>query len=100
MLLNGQTSDWSGKTDVPQGFILAALTSFSCIYINDLSDNLLSTTNLLKLWHIVFSVVNDINISANDLNKDLQKISEWAYKWKTSFNPDLNKPAQEVAFSF
>ena len=49
MLLNGQTSDWSGKTDVPQGFILAALTSFSFIYINDLSNNLLSTTNLLEL---------------------------------------------------
>ena len=32
-------------------------------------------------------------------NNDLQKISEWAYKWKISFNPDLNKPAQEVIFS-
>ena len=38
-------------------------------------------------------------ISANELNKDLQKVSEWAYKWKISFNPDLDKQAQEVVFS-
>ena len=47
----------------------------------------------------MFSAVNDSNISANELNKDLQKISEWAYKWKMSFNPDLNRQAQEVVFS-
>ena len=26
-------------------------------------------------------------------------ISKWAYNWKMSFNPDPNKPAQEVLFS-
>ena len=30
---------------------------------------------------------------------DMQKISEWAYKWKVSFNPDLNKAAHEAIFS-
>ena len=52
----------------------------------------------LNLFHDMASV-NDSNISANELSKDLQKISEWAYKWKLSFNPDLNKQAQEVVFS-
>ena len=47
----------------------------------------------------LFSVLNDSNISANELNKDLQKIIEWAYRWQMSFNPDLNKQAQEVIFS-
>ena len=47
----------------------------------------------------LFSVVHDSNISANELNNDLQKISEWAYKWKMSLNPDLNKQAQGVIFS-
>ena len=46
-----------------------------------------------------YSLLNDTIISANDIKKDLQKISEWAYKWKMSFNPDLNKQAQEVVFS-
>ena len=30
---------------------------------------------------------------------DLQKIAEWTHQWKMSFNPDLNKQAQEVIFS-
>ena len=32
-------------------------------------------------------------------NKDLQKNFELAYKGKMSFNPDLNKQAQEVILS-
>ena len=43
--------------------------------------------------------MNDPKISANELNKELELISEWAYKWKMSFNPDKNKQAQEVVFS-
>ena len=44
-------------------------------------------------------MVHDDKTSAYRLNKDLQKISEWSYQWKMSFNPDLNKQAQEVIFS-
>ena len=29
----------------------------------------------------------------------MQKIAKWAHQWKISFNPDLNKQAQEVIFS-
>ena len=36
---------------------------------------------------------------ADQLDKDLKKNSEWAYKWKMIFNPDLSKQAQEVIFS-
>ena len=32
-------------------------------------------------------------------NDDLVKISNWAYQWKMSVNPDPNKQAQEVIFS-
>ena len=39
------------------------------------------------------------NISAYELNDDMQKTSEWAYKEKMLFNPDLNKQGQEVIFS-
>ena len=47
----------------------------------------------------LFSAVHVSNISANVLNNDLPKISEWVYKLKMLFNPDLNKQAQEVIFS-
>ena len=97
-LLNGQTSKWLPvNACVPQGSILGPL--FFLIYINDLSDNIPSTVKLFADDTSLFSVVNDSNISANKLNKDLQKISGWAYKWKMSFNHDLNKQALEVIFS-
>ena len=82
---------------LPQGSTLQAL--FFLIYINDLSDNILSTIKLFADGTSIFSAVNDANVSADELNKDLQKISEWVYRWKMSFNPDLNKQAQEVNFS-
>ena len=43
-------------------------------------------------------MVNDINTSASDLNEDLEKIGNWAFKWKMSFNPDPNKKTQETIF--
>ena len=46
-----------------------------------------------------FSVVNDPQISANDLNHDLELINKWAYQWKMSFNPDPTKQATEILFS-
>ena len=39
------------------------------------------------------------NTSANELNNDLKKVSNWAFQWKMSFNPDPSKLAQEVIFS-
>ena len=39
-------------------------------------------------------------MSAKNLNDDLNRINNWAFKWKMSFNPDPNKQAQEVLFSF
>ena len=43
--------------------------------------------------------MNDPNISVNELDKDLELISEWAYKWKMFFNPVKYKQAEEVVFS-
>ena len=59
----------------------------------------MSTVKLFADDTSVFSAVHNSNTTVKELNKDLQKISEWAYKWKMSFNPDLNKQAQEVVFS-
>ena len=47
----------------------------------------------------LFKVAHDINTSANELNSDLKKVSNWAFQWKMSFNPDPSKQAQEVIFS-
>ena len=47
----------------------------------------------------LFSIIHDATATAYELNKDLQKTAEWTHQWKMSFNPDLNKKAQEVIFS-
>ena len=68
------------------------------VYINDLSKNLSSTAKLFADDTSVFSIVH-ISLSSLQLNDDLIKISNWAYQWKMSFNPEDTKQAQEVVFS-
>ena len=98
VLSNGQGSSWSPvQAGVPQGYILGPLLFL--IYVNDLSHNLSSTVKLFADDTSVFSIVHDIDSSTKQLNDDLKKISEWAYQWKMSFDPDLSRQAQEVIFS-
>ena len=47
----------------------------------------------------LFSIVQNKNNSASQLNNDLNKVSDWPYTRKMSFNPDPSKQAQEVIFS-
>ena len=58
-----------------------------------------SNSKLLADDTSLFSIVQNINSTANDLNSDLIKISDWAFQWKMRFNPDPKKQAQEVIFS-
>ena len=85
------------KAGFPQGSILAHL--FFLIYINDLSIDIISTVKLFPDDTSLFSIIHNTKTTAYKLNKDLQRIAEWAHQWKISFNPDLKKQAQEVIFS-
>ena len=69
------------------------------IYINDLTEGLSSNAKLFADDTSLFSVIHDIQTSANNLNKVLERISNWATQWKMNFNPDTIKQAQEVIFS-
>ena len=44
-------------------------------------------------------MVYDESVTAENLNKDLETISNWAHQWKMQFNPDRNKQAVQVIFS-
>ena len=68
------------------------------IYINDLSDDLSTTTKLFADDTFLFSIVLNVDTSASHLNSDLNKISNWAFQWKMNFNPDPSKQAQELIF--
>ena len=92
VVLNGFSSDYSSiESGVPQGPVLGPLLFL--IYINDLEKNIKSNVKFFADDTMLFSVVNNPAISANELNHDLKDISQWAYQWKMKFNPDLNKQA-------
>ena len=98
VVLSGQLSDWEPiLAGFPQCSILGPLPFL--IFINDLPNNLNSLIKLFADDISLFSTVYDPNHSAKVLSDDLNKISEWAYKWKMLFNPDLTKQAHGVIFS-
>ena len=75
VVLNGKYSSWTNiEAEVPQGSILGLL--FFLIYINDLSDNLITNPKLFADDTSLFSIVHDPNATANDLNNDLAK-NKW-----------------------
>ena len=95
VVLNGQHSSWTNvEAGVPLGSILRPL--FFLIYINDLSDGLTLNPKLFADDNSLFSVVQNITSTANDMNCDL---SDWAFQCKMRFDLDPNIQAQEVIFS-
>ena len=85
------------RAGVPQGSISGSLLFL--IYVNDLPNGLKSECKLFADDTSLFSVAHDLNTSASDINNDLKLISDWAFQWKMSFNPDPSKQAQEIIFS-
>ena len=85
------------ESGVPQGSILGPLLFMICI--NDLSVGLITNFRLFADNVSLFSIVDNINLSATNLNSDLGRIKAWASQWKVTFNPDPNKQVQEVSFS-
>ena len=63
------------------------------IYINDLPDGLTSLCKIFADDTSLFSMAIDTKKSEIEPNKDLKQISQWAYQWKTLFNPNRTKQA-------
>ena len=85
VVLYGQHSSWRDvNADVPKGSILGPLLVL--VYINDLSNGLKSNPKFFADYTSLFSVIHDVNSSQSDLNEHLDKINNWAYQWKMSFN--------------
>ena len=98
VLINGFESDWGDiQSGVPQGSVLGPLLFL--IYVNDLEKGIRSNIKFFADDTSLFSVVKDPVISADNLNYDLNLIKDWAIQWKMNFNPDPDKPAEEVLFS-
>ena len=78
VILNDQHSSWNPiLAGVPQGSILGPLLFL--MYINDLTNELISNLNVFHDDTFLFTIVKDINESASILNNDLLLISKWAF---------------------
>ena len=97
--INGSMSEWAAvHSGVPQGSVLGPLLFL--IYINDLSEIIESEIRIFADDTFIFQTVpQNAPSTADTLEGDLRKITNWANQWKLSFNPDLSKQAVEVIFS-
>ena len=79
VVLNGCFSEFrSVESGVPQGSVLGPLLFL--IYINDLENNIKSNIKFFADDTMLFSIVKNPDISANDLNHDLDIINQWAHQ--------------------
>ena len=69
------------------------------IFINDLPDKLVCNPKLFTYDVSLNAVRFDHEQATEHLNSDLKLTHEWSLKWKIVFNPDVNKPVEEIIFT-
>ena len=87
IFLNSVTSTKKYITaGVSQGSVLGPLLFL--IYVNDISENLLSLTRLFADDSSLFVSASNLRDIEGLLNHDLILVSSWAQQWLVNFNPN------------
>jgi hypothetical protein len=89
VVINGQKSDWlSPNAGVPQGSILGPLLFL--IFINDVVVDIETNIHLSADDTSLMEIIDNHIDSYARLNRDLQRLSDWADKWLVTFNAQKN----------
>ena len=84
VIIDGASSDEvSVRSGVPQGTVLGPLMFL--IYINDIGEHITSNLRLFADDSLLYCAI-DIPQDCLALQEDLDKLSQWSYKWQMSFN--------------
>ena len=87
VVIKGETSNAMPVTaGVPQGSVLGPL--FFLIYINDIVENIEAVIKLFADDTSLSLGTDNFDIRTEILNSDLQRIYNWAIKWKLKFNEE------------
>ena len=90
VVINGEKSSYQTiRAGVPQGSVLGP--TLFLIFINDIVQSLKSTVKLFADDTNLYLILEDPKQRAEILNEDMQRIAEWAAKWKVKFNPIKTK---------
>ena len=61
------------------------------IFINDITYNLSSNCLLYADDTLLFDIVDNLQLSGDKLNNDLDSIGDWAKRWLVTINPNKTK---------
>ena len=85
------------RIDTSMSFCMAK--NLILVYINNLTDNIVSEMHLFADDSSLFACVKGVNQTHDNFVKDLETITSWADQCTMVFNPDITKQAIEVIFS-
>ena len=89
VVINGKSSNWTNVTSgVPQGSVLGPILFL--VYINDIDEGL---TCIISKFADDTKIANTVlsNDQAEEMQTNLDKLSNWAKTWQMSYNTDKCK---------